>query len=108
MHRLLDWCDDWLCNELTSGASRYALDGTFASISTRTYNHICAIDLEGTLLRSHHFIAGGNLAAVVLERQQIQMEVWAEANAESVRATLAWAFPDVNHRTIVTLNNAAP
>jgi hypothetical protein len=51
--------------------------------------------------------AGGNLASVIKERQQVQMEVLAEATAESVRATLASAFLDVSHRTIVTLNNKA-
>ena len=47
------------------------------------------------------------MAAVVKELQQVQMEVWTEATAESVRATLARAVPDVAYRTIVTLNNQA-
>ena len=41
------------------------------------------------------------------ERHQIQMEVWTEATAESVRATLSTAVPDIAYRTIVTLNNQA-
>jgi len=55
----------------------------------------------------HRTCAGGNLASVIKERQQVQMEVWAEATAESVRATLASAVLDMSHRTIVTLNNKA-
>ena len=52
--------------------------------------------------------ADGDLAAVYKERQQVQEEVWAAATAETVRATLAAQFPDLTHRTVVTLNNAAP
>ena len=51
--------------------------------------------------------ADGNLAAVLKERQQVQAEVWAEATPETVRDSLAKAFPDLSHRTIVTLNNLA-
>jgi hypothetical protein len=51
--------------------------------------------------------AGGDLAAVYKERQQVQLEVWEAATAESVRATLASQFPDLTHRTVITLNNAA-
>jgi hypothetical protein len=51
--------------------------------------------------------ADGNLAAVLKERQQVQAEVWAEATPETVRDSLAKAFPDLSQRTIVTLNNLA-
>ena len=113
--RLLDRCFDCMRHELPSRAPRYApMEAPSSQIYVPLFGRpylapVLRIDSIKLTVQAllHRIVAGGNLAAVVKERQQVQMEVWTEATAESVRATLARAVPDVAYRTIVTLNNQA-